>query len=182
VHLRDPDSGAFNEPAVRDALPRRPMVGLVWAWRQQGLILPPGNPRGIRDIRDLVRPGLTVAGRQNRAGSHVLLVHLLGEAGIRLDAVRFLPEPALAEDEVAAAVQEGRADLGFGIGAEAAARGLAFVPLFRERFDLVLERRHYFGAPVQRLLRFARQGEVAARAARLTGYDVTEAGTVSFCF
>ena len=182
IHLRDPDTGEFNEPAVREALPRRPMVGIVWAWRAQGLILPPGNPQGIAGIQDLTRPGLMVAGRQSRAGSHVLLVHLLGEAGIRLDAVRFLPEPALAEDEVAAAVQEGRADAGFGIAAAAAARGLDVLPLFRERFDLVMERRHYFGAPMQRLLRFARRDEFAARAARLTGYDIAETGAPAFCF
>ncbi len=181
MHLRDPDSGAFNDPAVRDALPRRPMVGIVWAWRSQGLILPPGNPRGIHAISDLARPGICVVGRQPRAGSHVLMVHLLGEAGIRLEAVCFLPQPALAEDEVAAAVQEGRADAGFGIGAEAAARGLDFVPLFRERFDLVMERRHYFGTQVQRLMRFARQPDFAARAKRLSGYDVEENGEVSFC-
>jgi excisionase family DNA binding protein len=181
MHLRDPDTGAFNEPAARDALSRRPMVGIVWAWRSQGLILPRGNPRGIQDIPDLTRPGICVVGRQSRAGSHVLLVHLLGEAGIRLDAVRFLPEPALAEDEVAAAVHDGRADAGFGIGAEAAARGLCFIPLFRERFDLVMERRHYFGAQLQRLMRFARQQDFVARAKRLGGYDVEENGDVSFC-
>jgi molybdate-binding protein len=157
------------------------MVGIVWAWRSQGLILPPGNPRGIQAIPDLVQDGIRVAGRQPRAGSHVLFVHLLGEAGIRLDAVQFLPEPALAEDGVAAAVQEGRADAGFGIGAEAAARGLCFVPLFRERFDLVMERRHYFGASVQRLMRFARQPDFAARASRLSGYEVEGNGDVAFC-
>lgn len=181
MHLRDPDTGAFNEPAVREALARRPMVGIIWAWRCQGLILPPGNPRGIQAIADLARSDIRVIGRQPRAGSHVLLVHLLGDAGIRLDAVRFLPAPALAEDEVAAAVQEGKADAGFGIGAEAAARGLCFVPLFRERFDLVMERRHYFGAQVQRLLRFARQPDFAARAKRLGGYDVEKTGEASFC-
>lgn len=181
IHLRDPDSGAFNEPAVRDTLPHRPMVGIVWAWRSQGLILPPRNPRGIQGIADLARPGIRIIGRQPRAGSHVLFVHLLGEAGIRLDAVHMLDQPALAEDEVAAAVQEGRADAGFGIGAEAAARGLAFIPLFRERFDLVMERRHYFGVALQGLLRFARQPDFAARAARLTGYEVAETGEVAFC-
>lgn len=182
MHLRDPDSGAHNEPAVRDAMARRPMVGIVWAWRAQGLILPPGNPRGVREIHDLVRPDIRVVGRQPRTGSHVLMVHLLGEAGIRLDAVRFLGEPAMAEDEVAAAVQDGRADAGFGIGAEAAARGLDFIALARERFDLVMERRHYFGVPMQRLLRFTRQPEFAARAGRLTGYEVGACGEVGFCF
>jgi excisionase family DNA binding protein len=180
MHLRDPDTGAFNEPAVREDLPGRPVVGIIWAWRDQGLILPAGNPRGIHGIADLARPGIRVAGRQKRAGSHVLLVHLLGEAGIRLEQVGFLPSPALAEDEVAAAVQDGRAEAGFGIGAEATARGLDFVPLFRERFDLVMERRHYFAPPVQTLLRFARHPDFTARAARLGGYEVGENGAVGF--
>jgi excisionase family DNA binding protein len=179
-HVLDPDSGGFNEAAARDALPGRPLVGIVWAWRSQGLILAPGNPLGIRDVADLARAGVRVAGRQPRAGSHVLLMHLLAEAGIRLDEVGFLPAPALAEDEVAAAVQDGRADAGFGIGAEAAARGLHFLPLFRERFDLVMERRHFFAPPMQALLGFARGARFAERAAQLGGYDLGEAGRVAF--
>jgi excisionase family DNA binding protein len=178
-HLLDPDSGAWNEPAVREMLPRRAMVGITWAWREQGLIVPAGNPRNLAHVRDLTG-GARVAGRQARAGSHVLLTHLLTEAGVRLEQVAFLPEPALSEDEVAAAVAEGRADAGFGIRAEAAARGLGFVPLIRERFDLVMERRHYFGASLQALLVFAGGPAFAARAARMGGYDVAERGAVAF--
>lgn len=180
VHLRDPDSGAWNAPAVREVLGAGGHVGITWAWRDQGLLVAPGNPLALAGVADLARPGLRVVGRQNRAGSHVLLVHLLTEAGLPLDAVAFLPEPALAEDEVAAAVAEGRAEAGFGIRAEAAARGLGFVPLVRERFDLVMARRDYFEPPVQALLGFARGAAFAARAQRMGGYDVTEAGRVAF--
>jgi molybdate-binding protein len=81
---------------------------------------------------------------------------------------------------VAAAVAEGRADVGFGIRAEAAARGLDFVPLVRERFDLVMERRHYFGAAMQALLGFARAAAFADRAARMGGYDAAANGSVAF--
>ncbi len=180
VHLLDADSGAFNLPAARDALPGRPVVGITWAWREQGLILAAGNPRGLGGVADLTAGGLRVIGRQPRAGSYVLLLHLLAEAGIRLEQIGFLPTPALAEDEVAAAVADGRADAGFGIRAEAAARGLGFVPLLRERFDLVMERRQYFEPPVQALLDFARGTAFAARAERLGGYDIAETGRVAF--
>ena len=179
-HLLDPDSGTFNEPAARDLLAGQPVVGLVWAWREQGLLLAPGNPAGVLGVADLARPGLRVIGRQPRAGSHILLMHLLAEAGLRLDAIGFLPEPALSEDEVAAAVAEGRADAGFGIRAEAAARGLDFVPLVRERFDLVMPRRAYFEPSLQALFEFARSQAFAARAARMGGYDIGEAGRVAF--
>ncbi len=180
LHLLDADTGRFNEPAVREMLPGRAVVGITWAWREQGLILPPGNPLGLVGVADLARPGLRVIGRQPRAGSHLLLLHLLAEAGIRLERIPFLPAPALAEDEVAAAVAEGRADAGFGIRAEAAARGLHFAPLFRERFDLVMGWRAHLGPAVQALLRFTREAGFAARTARLGGYEVAECGAVAF--
>lgn len=180
THLPDPDGGAFNEATVRDLLPDAQAVGLVWAWREQGLILPAGNPQAVRGIADLTRPGLRVAGRQPRAGSHLLLLHLLAAAQIRLDSLRFLAEPAMAEDEVAAAVAEGRAEAGFGIRAEAAARGLHFLPLIRERFDLVARAQDWFGPELQALLRFTRTPGFATRAERLSGYDIAACGSVAF--
>jgi ABC-type polar amino acid transport system ATPase subunit len=62
----------------------------------------------------------------------------------------------------------------------AAARGLMFLPLFRERFDLVMDRRHFFGDPVQKLLAFTRGEVFATRAARLGGYDLAALGSVAF--
>jgi excisionase family DNA binding protein len=180
THVLDPDSGRFNEAACRAELPGESLVGLVWARREQGLILPPGNPRGLQRVEDLARPGIAIAGRQSRAGSHLLLIHLLTEAGLRLDALRFLPTPAATHDEVAAAVAEGRADAGFGIRAEAMQRGLAFVPLMTERFDLVARPRDWFEPPLQALLAFARGEGFRDRAARMGGYDVRETGAVAF--
>jgi excisionase family DNA binding protein len=180
IHLIDPDSGTFNVPAVRAALAGRGVVGVVWAWREQGLIVPPGNPLGLAAVADLARPGLRIIGRQRRAGSHALLLHLLAEAELRLEQLGFLPDPAMAEDEVAAAVAEGRAEAGFGIRAAAAARGLGFVPLVRERFDLVMDRRTYFESPVQALLGFARSPGFAARAGRMGGYDTAGTGSIAF--
>ncbi len=180
AHLRDPDSGEFNEAAAREAVPGEALIGLVWAWREQGLILPPGNPRGLRQVADLARDGVRVMARQARAGSHLALVHLLSEAGLRLDALRFAPEVAASHDEVAAAVAEGRADAGFGIRAEAGLRGLDFVPLLRERFDLVARPADWFSPGPQALLAFARSEAFRARAARLGGYEVAATGAVAF--
>ncbi len=180
VHLIDADTGQFNAPIARAALPGRAVVGIVWAWRVQGLIVAAGNPLGLAGVGDLARADVRVAGRQRRAGSHLLLLHLLAEAELRLEQLRLLPEPALAEDEVAAAVADGRAEVGFGIRAEAAMRGLDFVPLTRERFDLVMDRRDYFDAPLQALFAFTRTPGFADRAARMGGYETAETGRVAF--
>jgi molybdate-binding protein len=78
-------------------------------------------------------------------------------------------------------VAEGRADAGFGIRAEATLRGLVFVPLVTERFDLVARPRDWFEPPLQALLAFVRGEGFRARAERLGGYDVALSGSVAFC-
>lgn len=183
VHLPDPEGGPPNEAAAREVLgaSAEGAVGLCWARREQGLITAPGNPLGLAGVADLARrPDLRVAGRQPRAGSHLLLVHLLSEAGVRLSEVATLPDPALDEDEVAAAVAEGRAEAGFGVRAAATTRGLGFVPLAWERFDLVARPRDAFRPPLRALMAVARTEAFRARAARLGGYDLSATGEVSF--
>jgi excisionase family DNA binding protein len=179
LHVVDPDTGEYNAPAIRAALPGRDIVAIEWAAREQGLIVAAGNPLEVKSLADVVANKLDFVPRQEQAGSHVLFVHLLSEAGIPLDAVPMIGEGALSETDVAAAIVEGKADAGFGIRASATQAGLGFVKLASERFDLVLRRRDYFEPAIQSLLEFARRDEFHARAARLTGYDVTNLGRVT---
>lgn len=179
VHVVDPDTGDYNRAAIDDALPGRDVVAIEWAAREQGLILAAGNPHGIADLSGVVAKRLRFVPRQEQAGSHVLFLHLLSEAGIALDAVTRAADAALSESDVAASIVEGKADAGFGIRASAAQAGLGFVPLATERFDLVLRRRDFFEPAIQTLLAFVRGEEFRARAVRLTGYDVSNLGRVT---
>ncbi|MBI3507420.1 MAG: helix-turn-helix transcriptional regulator [Proteobacteria bacterium] len=178
LHIVDPDTGTFNVPALAAAMPGQDIVAIGWAWRQQGLLVAKGNPKKLRRLADLRRRKAHVVLRQPQAGSHVLFMHLLAEAGIRLDTLDALDAPALNETEIAASVREGRADAGFGVAASAGQLGIDFVPLFRERFDLAMRRRDYFGPQVQRLLAFARGTEFQRHAERLGGYDLSRMGEV----
>ena len=76
------------------------------------------------------------------------------------------------------AILEGRADAGFAVEAVARALKLDFLPLMRERYDLLIRRRDYFEAPVQTLFAFARGSAFLARAAQMGGYDVSGLGRV----
>jgi putative molybdopterin biosynthesis protein len=178
VHVVDPDTGEYNVPAIRAALPGRDIVAIEWATREQGLIVAAGNPLEVASLADVVRNKLHFVPRQEQAGSHVLFVHLLSEAGIALGDVTLADDAALSEGDVAASIVEGKADAGFGIRASAAQAGLGFVKLAVERFDLVLRRRDGFEAPMRTLLDFAKGEEFAARAFRLTGYDISGLGRV----
>ena len=183
LHLLDPESGEFNLPAVRaglpgSELPRRGLVLLEWARRSQGLVVPAGNPAGVRGLQDLKDHGLGVILRQEAAGSHRLLVHLLARAGLGLDQLKIVAETARSETDLGLAILEGRAQAGLAVAAVARGLKLDFVPLMWERYDLLVRRRDYFEPPLQALLGFARSRAFRARAARMGGYDISGLGRV----
>ncbi len=180
IHLVDPESGAYNLAAVRQALPEPDTVMVEWAWRQQGLVLGAGNPRRVGGVADLLDKRVAVIRRQDGSGSELLLRQLLAEAGVDPAALEVVPRVARSESELALAIADGKAEAGLGIAAVARRYRLDFVPLARERYDLVLRRREYFEPPVQQLLGFARTPEFAARAAEMGGYDIGGLGTVVY--
>ncbi len=94
---------------------------------------------------------------------------------------RRLEGVAAPEQEVVAlAVAEAKADAGFAVETVARQHRLDFLPLFRERYDLLLWRRDAFEPPLQKLLAFCRTDAFATRAAELGGYDLTDHGQVRY--
>ena len=56
-----------------------PWNNLGIAYRQQGFILPQGNPQGIRRLSDLVGDGIRFVNRQRGSGTRVLLDYLIAK-------------------------------------------------------------------------------------------------------
>jgi putative molybdopterin biosynthesis protein len=110
----------------------------------------------------------------------LLFYHLLQVHGIDAADLHFTMPPARSETDVALAIQDGKADVGFGIGAVARQCRLDFVPLQRERYDIAIGRRDYFQPPFQQLLTFARTARFAEKAAELEGYDIACLGQVAY--
>jgi putative molybdopterin biosynthesis protein len=179
VHLLD-DNGGYNVANVTRLVQGRDLVAIQWAWREQGLIVAPDNPLAIGGLKDLAKRKRRLIRRQEEAGSHVLLAHLLAASGVALDELNVLPSIAHTENDLGLAIVEGKADVGLAIRSVATQFRLGFVPLHKERFDLVMRRRDFFEPPMQALLDFARTPAFAARAADLGGYDVDGTGRVVF--
>jgi putative molybdopterin biosynthesis protein len=178
LHVLNPANGDYNRSFISGAARWGDLVLIHWAWRDQGLVVAPNNPHRIQSIVDLSRPGITIACRQEGAGSQILLRHLLEQAGVPYQKLSFF-EPALrTETDLAAMVLDGKADCGLAIASASRRFRLGFVPLRRERFDLAMNRRDYFEGPLQRLLWFTRRAEFSAYASALGGYDVAKTGEV----
>lgn len=171
MHL--PGRTDWNMDAL-DLDPPRQSVLIGWARRQQGLILRPGLGASVQSLADLAT--LRVVRRQEGAGARDLLDRLLAEAG--LTDPTYLDQIARSEGDAALAVASGEADAGFGLQAMAGQYRLDFLPLVEEAFDLLIDRRVYFTAQVQALIRFAQGDDMAARAASLGGYDLAPLGRV----
>ena len=60
----------------------------------------------------------------------------------------------------------------------ASALSLGFVPLTRERFDLVIPKESFFQPPIQALIEAIRSERFRRELERLGGYDWTQTGRV----
>jgi molybdate-binding protein len=180
LHVLEPEKGSYNVDLIGRTLANLQVVGLEWAYREQGLIVAGGNPLAITGLRDLLTRRVRFVDRQQEAGSHLLLSHLLSQRQLSIADLAIDLPPARSETDVALAVLEGKADAGLGIAAVARQFRLDFIPLQRERYDLVIGRRDYFEPPFQKLLNFTRLPRFAEKAGQLGGYHISGLGRIVY--
>lgn len=178
AHLLDEETGDYNIPFVKRLLPGQGVVLVTLAHRHQGLIVGPGNPKGIEGLEDLRQPGIRYVNRQRGSGTRVLLDYSTRQVGILPDEIQGYDHEVDTHVAVAAAVAGGHADAGLGIYGAARAFGLGFVSLVRERYDLVIPRRHYDGRAVQTLLETIGDDEFKRVVQAVGGYDTADTGRV----
>lgn len=154
------------------------LVGLVR--REQGLLVPAGNPKRLHSLSEVLALGAKMAVRQEGAGAQMLLDVLLKRAGASPKELRRLETPCLTGPDLAAAIRAGHADCGLATRAAARSAGLDFVPLAWEDFDLAMRQRSYFQPAMQALIRFLSDRRLQQCAAELTGYDPSPAGQIRF--
>lgn len=177
-HLLDPESGEYNLSYIRKYMPDMPVVVVNLVTRQQGLIVQPGNPENIQSLDDLVKPGITYINRQRGAGTRVLLDYHLEQLGIQSERIDGYAQEEYTHLTVAAAIASSRADCGLGIRAAADALNLDFVPLYQERYDLVIPRIHYDSELMQPVLKLLETPEFQKSVTAMPGYGVEHMGEV----
>jgi putative molybdopterin biosynthesis protein len=178
THLLDEATGEYNRPFLTRLLPEQEVLLVHLAGREQGLIVAPGNPLGIRELDDLARPDVRFVNRQKGAGTRVLLDYHLKRRGIAAERIAGYEREEYTHMAVAAAVLSGSAGVGMGILAAARALGLEFIPLFKERYDLAIPRRHWESPLLEPLRQALASAEYRREVEALGGYDVARMGEV----
>jgi putative molybdopterin biosynthesis protein len=177
-HLLDPDTGEYNLRYINQYLPGIPVRVVALVGREQGLLVAKGNPKGIQSLDHLARPDVTFVNRQRGAGTRVLLDYHLGLERIDPAKIHGYESEEFTHLAAAAAVASGRADCALGIAAAARALDLDFVPLFKERYDLVIPEEHAGTALVAPLFDTLSSFSFRDAVAALPGYDTSVMGKI----
>ncbi len=174
-HLYDADSGDFNAPFVRHFFPDMKMTLLTLAYREQGLIIETGNPHHIQGLEDLTR-NIQFINRNKGSGTRLWLDGQLERLGIPVEKVLGYTHEAFTHTQVALAVASGQAQVGLGIHAAATRQHLDFIPLFSERYDLVLPHEQIIDRQLAPLFDTFYSSEFRRAVSNLSGYDTIHLG------
>lgn len=177
-HLLDPKTGEYNITYIRQYMPDISVKIVALIGREQGLIVAKANPKGIKSLEDLARPGIQFVNRQRGAGTRVLLDYHLKSMTIPSDSIAGYDQEEYTHLGVAASVASGRADCGLGIAAAAQALDLDFVPLFQERYDLVIPKEFADDRLLAPLFDLLADSAFRKAVSELPGYDVSVMGTL----
>jgi len=178
THLLDTADGTYNLSYLSRFLRDIPVRLVHLVLRDQGLIVPKGNPKGIRGVEDLARPELTFVNRQSGSGTRILLDYRLAQLGLDPAAIRGYDAEEFTHMAVAVAVLSGSADVGLGICAAARALGLDFVPVVTEQYDIVVPEAYFESEGIRRLLEIINSDEFKQRVRALGGYHLEKTGSV----
>jgi putative molybdopterin biosynthesis protein len=159
-----------------------PEESLVKGYRRlQGIMIKKGNPKSIRGLEDILREDITFVNRNRGSGTRILTDHMLRRIceGLGLNfeettrKIRGYRWEAKTHSAVAAAVSQGRADMGIGVMSAAANYGLDFIPIGYEEYDFVVSPESRKKEAVQEFLSTLKSKEFQEELLKLPGYDMS---------
>lgn len=180
-HLFDVEREEYNTPFLRHLFPDIPITAITLAYREQGLITAPGNPRQLRRLADLAGSAVRLANRNAGSGTRVWLDGQLRREGIESASIAGYDTSFSTHTAVATAIAAGSADAGIGLRAAAQGLGLHFQPLFQERYDLVVRRDRVDERSIQTLLETLTSRRLKRSLGTLAGYDASHTGEEARC-
>jgi putative molybdopterin biosynthesis protein len=177
-HLLDVETGDYDFFYINKYVTNISVRVIALAMREQGLIVKKGNPQNIESLEDLVRPEVKFINRQKGAGTRVLLDYRLNANNILSSQIKGYEQEEYTHLGVAAAVASGRVDCGLGIAAASMAYGLDFIPLFKERYDLIIDQRYADSELIKPLYEILEDPAFKNSIIELKGYDIEIMGKI----
>ena len=176
AHLVDELSGEYNISYVKKIMPDESVLLITLVHRLQGLIVKKGNPRQIIDVRDLIRPDISFVNRQKGSGTRYLLDSQLRKFAINPQKINGYDRIENTHVGVSAFVAQNKADVGLGAQSAAAAAGLDFIPLIKERYDLIMMQEKAKKFPLSLIPDIVKSERFRSMLKSIPGYDTVDTG------
>ncbi len=177
VHIYDEETGQYNLPVIKKILPRVPHLVVNLCYGEQGFVVAGGNPWGISGFGDLSRQDIRIVNREPGAETRRLLDAGLQQSGLLPSQIPGYSFEVQSHQEVVQAVALGGADCGISLRPLARLYKLDFIPLSRERYDLVFLLKDLKLAGVQAILECL-QKPTFLLDLEVSGYDSSSTGKV----
>lgn len=179
AHLWDSDTNEYNIPYVRRMLPGHKAVVINLVFRVEGFYVAQNNPKNILTWEDLTRPEVHFVNRERGSGTRVLLDEHLRILAIEHQRIYGYNKEEMSHIAVASKVARGDADVGLGIEKAAIqVNNIDFIPLQKERYDLVIRKEDMAQPHFQALLSILKSTVFQNEVAGIGGYDVSHMGEV----
>lgn len=177
-HLLDPKTGEYNIVYIKKYVKNFPVKIISLAMREQGFLVKKNNPKNIKNLNDLMREDVRFINRQRGAGTRILFDYNLGLNSILSDKIYGYNQEEYTHFGVAAAVFSGRADCGLGIAAASLAYDLDFVPLYKERYDLIIRYDYADSELLNPIYEVLGDPEFRKYISEMKGYDIEVMGRI----
>ncbi|QSF45838.1 substrate-binding domain-containing protein [Paenibacillus tianjinensis] len=181
THLLDGDTGEYNLPYIRRLLVGSSYIVVHLLARSAGFYVQKGNPKNIRSWSDLQQKELKLINRERGSGARVLLDEQLRLHSIRAAELTGYDTEENSHLAVAGRVSRGEADVG--IGTEKAAKivdGLEFIPLIKERYDLVMLKKPGNEQWISAVLDILRSSAFKSELSSIHSYDLSDTGRIIY--
>jgi molybdate-binding protein/DNA-binding XRE family transcriptional regulator len=178
LHNTSSSSGEANVTLARNFLEGTRAKVIAFSLLEEGFMVAPGNPLGIRDVSDLAGGRVRLVNRESGAALRTLLDDYLKRLDIGPENIAGYESVVRTHTDGAQKVAFGFADAALGFRAVASAYGLDFVPIQVARCDLVVPE-DMAGQPAMRILLDTLQsGELRKELRALPGYESSSTGSV----
>ena len=178
VHILDVEKKEYNVGYLERYLSHHRYIVIHLYLREQGIYLNNDNPKKVRSLEDIAAKRVTFINRNQGTGTRLLLDFLLHEKGIETAQIKGYGKEVESHLQAGLTVLRGDADAAFGIRYAAHMLGLHFIPLFKERFDLLIPEVYSQAAQVTSFLARFDQGKLMQYAKDFTGYDLAKTGSI----
>lgn len=173
AHILD-ETGEYNTSTVRHLFPDRDVEMVTLAYRTQGLILASGNPKSIKKIADIARKDVRFINRNAGSGTRLWFDQEIKKLKIDVSEIHGYDTAVKTHSEAASLIVLNHADVSIGLQAAAHQHGLDFIPLFEERYDLILPRANE--EILSPLLDYLQTSNFRSGLNSLVGYNTSHSG------